>query len=596
MSSQISLILLLFFAFSFLFHSDNSFDQDLGRHIRIGEITLETGSVPDKNLFSYTNPDFPFVNHHYLFGILLFVSNSYLTDQTILIFKILIILSSVLLTLSLVKNYPLFLAISFIFLHILRERTELRPEIFSFLFTTLTLWILYRVTSNKVTSNKLFVLPLIQLLWVNIHIYFPLGLAIQGVFLIKLFYEGVLRRQRELRQFRVLSAVFGLSLLACLVNPSGVKGVLYPFTIFSNYGYQIVENQTMFLLESINFANRNFLFVKLAIFITLLSIIYAFFKKTLRFENLILGLAGVVMALMNVRSFPYLVFLSLPAVLMNLEAINGAKAINETKEIKGTKEKSPLIPLIASIALLFESLVYFSGIYYQLTDSDKRISLKLEESMKGSLDFVQENNLEGPLFNNFDIGSYIIYRAYEIGPESSSGLKVFVDGRPEAYPKEFFQQTYIPIQSDYQKFKEIEAKMGFKTIIFSITDQTPWGKNFLQNVVKDPEWKIVYLDHFGIVLVRNDQLAINNEQLKEIELKDLEPKQYGFKSSRDYINLSIFLLNIGETERALEFAKKALDINPQSPSANAILANIYASTNPVLSAQYAQRAKNWVWW
>src|SRR3990167_2163720 len=55
-------ILLLFFVFSFLFRTDYSFDQDLGRHLKLGEIIIKTGNVPRINLFSYTNPDFPFIN------------------------------------------------------------------------------------------------------------------------------------------------------------------------------------------------------------------------------------------------------------------------------------------------------------------------------------------------------------------------------------------------------------------------------------------------------------------------------------------------------------------------------------------------------
>jgi hypothetical protein len=55
-------------------------------------------------------------------------------------------------------------------------------------------------------------------------------------------------------------------------------------------------------------------------------------------------------------------------------------------------------------------------------------------------------NLKGPIFNNFDIGSYLIFRLYN--KSLPAGRQVFVDGRPEAYPASFFQITYILMQQD----------------------------------------------------------------------------------------------------------------------------------------------------
>jgi len=56
--------------------------------------------------------------------------------------------------------------------------------------------------------------------------------------------------------------------------------------------------------------------------------------------------------------------------------------------------------------------------------------------------FFKENNLQGPIFNNYDIGGYLIFNLF---PQE----KVFVDNRPETYSSEFFQEDYIPMQEDY---------------------------------------------------------------------------------------------------------------------------------------------------
>ena len=454
-------LLLLLFVFSFLFRTDLAFDQDLGRHLKLGEIIINTGNIPKTNLFSYTNPDFPFINTHWLFEVVVFWFSQTVGLEILLILKVVIFVFSLLLILKIIpkENQTLLLPIGFIFFHVLRERLELRPEIFSFLFTALTYFILEK------KQKLIWLLPILQLAWINTHIYFFIGLLLQAIFLVH-------TRTKKLGIF------FILSVLVSLINPHGINGLLYPLEVSKNYGYTIVENQTIFLLENIGFKNPNFLFVKLTLGVMVLSLL----RRKFVIKNILLTLSGAVLALMNVRSFPYLVFLSLPATLQNFGPI---KANALTK----------IITTIFAGILIFESLFYLSGEYYRTKDPRYQVGLSFKENVKAAMDFVLTNNLAGPIFNNFDIGSYIIYRGYPKYP-------VYVDGRPEGYPKEFFQNTYIPMQSDFAKFKIEAEKWGFKTIVFSLTDQTPWGQAFLQNIVKDSGWKLVFIDDFMIVLSR----------------------------------------------------------------------------------------------
>ncbi|PIP87416.1 hypothetical protein COW81_00305, partial [Candidatus Campbellbacteria bacterium CG22_combo_CG10-13_8_21_14_all_36_13] len=69
----------------------------------------------------------------------------------------------------------------------------------------------------------------------------------------------------------------------------------------------------------------------------------------------------------------------------------------------------------------------------------KSMSVAAPEYVDGAVNFVLENDIQGNMFNNFDIGGYLIYRLY---PDR----KVFVDNRPEAYPAEFFEKVYKPMQ------------------------------------------------------------------------------------------------------------------------------------------------------
>lgn len=536
-------ILLLFFVFSFLFRTDFSLDQDLGRHLKLGEIISDTHSVPQINLFSYTNPDFPFVNTHWLFEFWAFWGNKLAGIRGLLVFKVLIFLLSVFLVLKTIpeENQALLLPIGFIFLHTLRERLELRPEVFSFLFTALSLYALDKFVQKPVSRSKfaVFFLPFIQLLWVNTHIYFFVGLVLQAIYLIHLLYQK-LRFHLQGGQLKLLTVVFLLSICASLISPNGLTGFLYPLRVNQNYGYTIVENQTVFLLENIGFRDPNFLFVKISIGLVILGSLLALSRKSIVVKDMLLAGFGVGLALLNVRSFPYLFFLSFPPTLHFFGNLKANRA-------------SQFLVNAAALLLLLESFLYLNGSYYKYTDSPHQVGLKAASSVSGAMDFVLKNDLPGPIFNNFDIGSYIIYRGY---PK----YRVYVDGRPEAYPKEFFQNTYIPIQFDPDKFKQEDVKRGFKTIIFSHTDQTPWGRAFVSNIVRNPSWKLVYFDDFTMVLVKKD--FADQHHLQPIDLSNLSSEAYNFDNHVSYLRIGFLLRGINFPESGSRFLRRVAVVFP----------------------------------
>lgn len=507
-------LLLIFFAFSFIFRIDSSFNQDLGRHLKLGEIIWQTRSIPKTNLFSYTNPDAPFINTHWLFEVFVYLASINLGLQFLLVLKIIILLLSLYLVFKTIprENSLLLLLLGFIFLHTMRERVELRPEIFSFLFTAATYYILEKHYQAK--TRLIFWLPLISLTWVNTHIYFFVGLMLQAVFLL-------------CRYQRLNLLIFLASLLTSLVNPFGVAGLLYPISVTKNYGYTIAENQTMFLLESIGFSDPNFLFVKISLAVAGFAIAFALIKREFELKNLLIASFGMALALLNVRSFPYLVLLVLPATLQNL---------GQTKRQNLAKAAA----VLCAVLLIYESCLYLNNSYYLNTNSNSRAELKFIENARAALDFVISHNLPNPIYNNFDIGSYIIYRGYP-------GYKIYIDGRPEAYPFKFFSEEYIPTQYDYAKFKNLQKQYGFKTIIFSHTDQTPWGKAFLAGVTKDPDWKTVYIDDFMIVLV------LSESNLEVVDLAKLDSGNFQFATPRSYLNVAAFLANTGNATAAATF-------------------------------------------
>lgn len=479
----ISVVLLYLFS---LLHPLYALNQDLGRFMAITEEIVTTRSIPIENTFSYTHPQFEFVHSHWLGGVLLTLIVSLVGFKGLIIVKTLFLLVAFLLSLFTAykesawryRGYKIGLValVSFPLVLLLLERTHARPEMVSYLFFSLLLVIL---TGRKMWP--LWMIPFVMLLWVNVHIYFIVGFLLVGAyFLDALWREGVSVRTKTLFGVGVLS--FFLTLL----NPSGLEGLLYPFRVFANYGYTIVENQTPFFL--IPFGYNHPMIATLFVVIGVLFVSFLFNWKRVRVADVLVALGLSYLSLSAIRNVTLFALGVLPILVYNISSlrfsdfgIENEDAVREgvTKLFKGVM----VIGLLLSLVLAFFAL--------------SRVSLSTEAHMKGAVDFIEGVGIEGRMFNNFDIGGYLIYRLY---PER----KVFVDNRPEAYPAEFFESVYKPMQENPEVWREMVARYDISYVIFGITDQTPWGQNFLQIITSDPNWSIVYVDAYGLVALRND--------------------------------------------------------------------------------------------
>ena len=88
------ILIVLSFVLIFLFsiHTLTSINQDIGRHLKTGQIIWETKSVPKINLFSFTEPDQPFINHHWLSEVIFYVLSIWIGLKGLIIFKAIVIL------------------------------------------------------------------------------------------------------------------------------------------------------------------------------------------------------------------------------------------------------------------------------------------------------------------------------------------------------------------------------------------------------------------------------------------------------------------------------------------------------------------------
>lgn len=466
------------------FHQVTAFTQDLGRHLLLGKIIFTTHIVPTTNLLSYTYPSFPFLNHHYLSEVLF-----YLIATHTGIFGL---LSSTTLLMLLSFGLPFFfsykragistLPASLLLTPILFERTDIRPEMFSYFFFSLFLVILYK--NRAIPTKLLYLLPLLTLLWVNIHIYFFMGTLLVFLF----FLDGLLKNRRNLtcHYNKQLFTIFFLTLFATLFNPQGITGALYPLTALNNYGYAIEENQNIFFLESLGFHKTSVEYFKFSVALLFLSLILR--SRNARPIDWLLALTFSIAGAVAVRNLPLFALATLIPLATNLKPL--------LKKLSVIATHLPLLSTPRQIHLFFLLLCIFSIWQMQVAIHKHPFGFSVSNGATKAVDFIEKHNINGPIFNNFDIGSYLAYRLYP-------NEKVFVDGRPEAYPETFFQKIYIPIQQEKSLFAEAEKKYKFSVVFFAHTDQTPWAEVFLKEMLQNQSWKVVYLDETVIIFLKD---------------------------------------------------------------------------------------------
>jgi len=549
---------LLFVGF---FHPIISITQDLGRHFLLGDIILKTLNVPKTNLFSYTYPDFPFINLHWLSEVILFVVFKFIGFNGLLIFSTIIVaISFGLLFFKLFKKTD-FLALStgsILYLLILFERTDIRPEIFSFLFLSVFLVILYKYREKY--TKWIFLLPLIEILWVNMHIYFIVGSGLLFFFLL----ENIILERKKLfsKKTKTLGVVFLLSLIASLINPNGITGAAYPLFFQQNYGYTIEENQNIFFLWQL-FQKQTIIFFALSSFL-LLSSFLILLKKT-RLVDFFLSVFFTYLAASAIRNFPLFVFGTISAFVYNYSFILN-KLSNNIRKLSYI-----LLPIVL-IFLIFNVSVKMG------------FGFGVDPGATAGADFFLKNNLQNPLFNNFDIGSYLDYRFY---PK----VRVFIDSRPGEYPADFFKNTYIPMQFDENVFSSVDKRYSFNSIFFSYLDQTPWANSFLYKIIRNPKWKIVYIDNYSIILIKDNMqnkrlIAKYGMDINNLSFSNLDNNFFSL------IKAVIFLNKAGLKDQEIKMYEKILTFNPNYCPALYNLSTFYSETNRDLSRAYFMRFQN----
>jgi hypothetical protein len=469
-------------------------DPDFGWHLKMGEYITLNG-IPKSDPFSYTMPSFHFIDHEWAANFLIFHAyNTFGYNFLALVFSTFAITSPLII---LPKQKPVYiLPILIIAYGILLSYTGIRPQVLSWFFIALFL----KVILNKGLYQKYgFFLPLLILVWTNLHGSFVISLVLLLIYL-------VLKSLNKKRIQKSDIVIFLCSIFATFINPYGLRIYAEIWSQLSDTSlkWRVSEWQPIFVLFDISL---------IAFSALLLVFVLTYFRKLEKVNLVGLGLFTL-MGLSSLRHIPLFIIASIFTISICLSYFYREIAENKLSLWRFNR---------VLIVLSFVSLALFLFQLFQVFHS-KGILNETNYYPKKAVDFLKSHPQVGNLFNEYGWGGYLIWKY----PEK----KVFIDGRMpswrrqdamanesnyamDEYDKVYYEDGDVNalsskynvniflVRNDHKKgensqslFKELDKK--FTRLLL--------GKNLnqvdLETRLKNAGWNEIYRDEIALIYKR----------------------------------------------------------------------------------------------
>jgi len=195
------------------------FDLDIWLHLKTGEIIFQNKAIPGQDIFSFTIAGKRWVDHEWLFQVMVYLVNlRWHADGIIFLQTLIISMAFLVLFFIAYKSTGSYFISSLLLILSLNSaitRFNIRPEIFSLLLFSLYLYILF----YQVRTIWLWLLLPLQILWVNLHGFFFLGVILVLFFCLGEIPIGKSRGDTfSPQQYRRLAIIL-FSLLAVSILP-----------------------------------------------------------------------------------------------------------------------------------------------------------------------------------------------------------------------------------------------------------------------------------------------------------------------------------------------------------------------------------------
>ena len=485
-------------------------DAGTGWHIRNGEQILRMHAVPHTDSFSSTMTGKPWYAWEWLYDLAAgTIHEKAGLNGVVFLTAVLIALTFTLLFRLLIeRGTSLPVALFFVLLVTMASSIHFlaRPHIVSWLFTLTWLPVLDSIWLAKGSSNRdnmrLYWLPGLMLLWVNLHGGFLIGFVLLGIFLLAAIIERFTFTDPEEtraagKRVRVLALTSGFCLLVSFLNPYGYK-------LYSHLYAYLANGFLMDHIEEFQSPNFHGAAPKCFAVLLLLAILtLAIRRRVPPLSHIFLLIFATYAGLYASRNIPIASILIAVVIAPLLsgwieDAVEGRESRWRTLRLgvssfsarMGHMESRlqwhlwPAILILVSVWICAHHGRLASRQVLNATFDQKRFPVH-------AVDMILKRQVHEPIFTLDSWGGFLIYRLY---PQT----KVVVDDRHDLYGEQLLK--------DYLKIIHVEWRWQEMLDGWNVDWVLMPANSALSSILKQtPHWRIVQDDGNAILFQREAQ-------------------------------------------------------------------------------------------
>jgi tetratricopeptide (TPR) repeat protein len=592
-------------AYAFLAGLHTVSETDLGWQMATGRYVVQHQQIPSTTLFNYTVPNSTWIYPPFsgVIFYLLYLIGGYVALS---LFNALACAAAI--RLAAWGGGRVTAALAILAVPAIAFRTVPRADLFTTVLFAAVLVLLIRHYEGQ--RVRLWLLPVLMLLWVNLHQGFIAGLVLLGAYvfseLCDVLFPG--RRDAALARLRMALPWVVASVAATLVNPWG-------FGIYRAFWQQmkITRTMTSFIGEwsGVHFnhlalrqalsprdpASADWWMLALGV----LALLVCVWKMRP-------GL-GVLLAGLLYQSIEHIRFQALFAVVMVV--LGGsllphlAGLLPRRRATMPNGQEPPPPPLTGSLSrafgltliALFLVLVGVRGYdlvsnrYY--VESGQLSLFGTGESWwfpERAMDFLEKEHLPANLFHPYIMGGFLTWRVGEPYPD-------FGDGRFIPFADTLFseQNELASSPPETALWQDAARRWNINTIVFSLSRYAGLESVPLADFCKSTTWRPVYIDDVSVLLVRNrpesadilSRLTIDCDTAVLGSPPAAQGNSWRARAERfnSLMNSASIYYVLSRDNDALSALQQAARIFPDNANLHLVTAQLLQSTNRLAEAE-----------
>jgi hypothetical protein len=471
------LVTLITFSALFAMAVRTAADTDMYWHLRAGQFILQTRSVPMSDQFSWTALGTPWADVHWLSQVMLYVTYALAGYAGLSLWVAGLVVVAFVLVWKQMEGTPLLRA----FIVVLAAAVAAavwtpRSQMATFVLTPLVAYLIYLYKWKQL--DRLWVIPLVFVLWVNLHGGYISGFMVLGAVLAGEIANRVLGfsgpEVLDWKRWRKLLLITLISGVVLLINPYTVNALLLPFKTV-NIG--VLQD---FIQE---WASPNFheLYQQPLVWMLLLTlVIIGWSGRRLDASDAALLVVFAYISLLARRNMGLLALICAPVLSRHATALVGQSRWGQRPLSRGVPWLNWIVWTVIGLAVLLKVVAQIMPVTQQQAE--------IKNLPIGATHWMIENHPAGKLFNSYNWGGYLMWQL-------GAAYPVYVDGRTDVYDNAFLQE-YLKIVTGQLEAPAVFDARGIKVVM--VEPESPLGSQLL----KSGQWQAAYRDEMAVVYVR----------------------------------------------------------------------------------------------